>query len=1675
MKKRPLSILFLGFSFSVFAQMPIGSDTLFGNEWIDFSKTYYRINVAEDGIYRIPAATLNNAGFPLQSVPATQFRLYHNGKQTSVYTSTNGLLGSTDFIEFYGQKNRSELDSFLFDNPAAEMLNPWYSLFNDTAAYYLTWETTGTPLRIAAQTNDLNNLPPKEAFCWFQLESVFQQAHFKRNRSSETTLSWFDGEGFHRGLSASSPIAMNPVKLFSAGPPATGMVRYACNLGGHDQRIKLRLGNQDTLLFEDQFQDFQIVEHSFQVPQNWLGAQTRIWLESANLADRHALAAVTLRYPRLCDANQAPQFAFSLDASVAPKYLEIANFEHGNSSDEPILFDLDAGYRLVSTVANDTVKILLPPTTLPHRYLLVNAQTGINLVNSLRPVHFQDYSNEPVEYILLSHPALYSDPQNGNTNPVAEYAAYRQSQQGGSFSVANVNILDLYEQFAYGVSYHPLAIRNFAHWAKKHWPNPRFLFLVGKGLHYDLMRAPAAAQAYADSLFFLPVFGNPGTDQLFVTGNRAEKPIIPIGRLAATKASEVSDYLQKVKDYEAQFSAAQTIADAAWKKKILHLSGGQGFETNTIRNALAIMEDRVEQSRLGADVRTFYKTSNAPVESSTFENILHEVDEGAAMLTLFGHSAPQVVDFDIGTPSNYNNQGRYPMMFIMGCFSGVCATPVQGLGEQFVLAKDRGAIAFFAFSNYGLLESLRVYGDKFYEKIGSTEYGKSIGEQLANTAESLQNTADLGMVSLLHQLVLQGDPAIRTYASNGPDYVVDARSAVLSPNPIAIETGKFTLEVEVVNLGENTSTPLAIHVQQRYPNDTLRTLFLDTITAPGFRRSLHYEVDAPGREALGFNRLFVTVDPANAVAETPLPEAEFNNQLLDGNGQAGLEAYFFADDVQPVYPPPYGIVGQAKLLLRASTYQISGSTQRFLFEIDSTLRFNSPLKKAGQVLQSGGLVSWQPSGTFPENTVYYWRVARDSLVGGNVFWHYGSFLFLPGSGPGWNQSHPFQFTDNQFSNLGIDSLTQNWSFSANAAFGAVSVDWLSNGRFPGIQNSYYEGFTGYGGFVSKQIRRGVVVALLDPLTGHFQQNPIGSPTNPSPLFPLHFHHFDTNDSLKRVALMNFLQQGIPDGWYVALLALKNPAQDSLGFSPEKWAADSLSYGTNLFQLLEQRGARQVRNLQTLGSKPYGLIFRQNDPSFQAVDTVVLNPIQAVELRRNFLAKWSSGEMETVTIGPASAWGSLQWEHAVLDAVGESLQVSVVGLRENMPDTLLYVLENETETSLTALSANVFPYLKLQVSALDTVQRSMPAIAKLRVLYEPIPEGAMHPAAGLLFHNDTLQQGDRLRAAIVFENIGQSGMDSLLLRFRLENDQNLGLESLQRVKPLAIGDTLWARFEADTRLLSGRHRLTLEANPANDQPEQQHFNNVFIQDFSVVPDRANPILDVTFDGLHIFQGDLVSAQPFIVVTLRDENKFLKVSDTSTFSLTLTHPDNFVENITWNDPRVLFLPVDAGDNHNKARFEFRPVFTQDGTYQLRVNGRDASGNLSGMDYETSFRVVTRSSFGNVLNYPNPFSTSTCFVYTLTGGEIPSYFSIQIMTVSGKVVREITASEFGPMYIGTHQSSFCWDGTDQFGDRLANGVYLYRVSAKKADRSNFELMGNDSVDGFFKNGIGKMVLMR
>ena len=89
------------------------------------------------------------------------------------------------------------------------------------------------------------------------------------------------------------------------------------------------------------------------------------------------------------------------------------------------------------------------------------------------------------------------------------------------------------------------------------------------------------------------------------------------------------------------------------------------------------------------------------------------------------------------------------------------------------------------------------------------------------------------------------------------------------------------------------------------------------------------------------------------------------------------------------------------------------------------------------------------------------------------------------------------------------------------------------------------------------------------------------------------------------------------------------------------------------------------------------------------------------------------------------------------------------------------------------------------------------------------------------------------------------------------------------------------------------------------------------------------------------------------------------------------------------------------------------------------------------------------------------------------MPDRIKIQIMTVTGRVVREITQDEIGPLRIGNNITQYAWDGRDEYGDQLANGVYLYKVFI----RQNGEQIEhrNTNADRAFKHGFGKLYILR
>ena len=309
----------------------------------------------------------------------------------------------------------------------------------------------------------------------------------------------------------------------------------------------------------------------------------------------------------------------------------------------------------------------------------------------------------------------------------------------------------------------------------------------------------------------------------------------------------------------------------------------------------------------------------------------------------------------------------------------------------------------------------------------------------------------------------------------------------------------------------------------------------------------------------------------------------------------------------------------------------------------------------------------------------------------------------------------------------------------------------------------------------------------------------------------------------------------------------------------------------------------------------------------------------------------------------------------------------------------------------------------------------------------------------------------------------------------ENNEQTFESTIGEIQGWGVTDT---NFELPTKGLSGQYTLQIQLNLAQNPAEKYTFNNFGLAQFKVLPDTINPTLDVTFDGQQIMNQDIVSAEPLVRIVLEDDNKYLLQDDPSRFILSITKDGEEIEQVSLDDPRVNFIPAQS-DGDNVAIIEYSPVFTDDGSYTLSVEARDASGNTSGdLAYEVDFRVITEELISNVFNYPNPFSTSTQFVFTLTGSETPSNVLIRIMTLTGKVVREITAAELGGLNIGLNRTEYKWDGTDEYGEKLGNGTYLYQVISKKTDGSDYQKFNDETqnnTDHLFKEGFGKLVILR
>lgn len=1645
------------------AQMPTATnDTLFGHEWIRPNQTYLRLQVANDGIYRLSAATLQNAGVPLASVNGAQFQLWRMGNEVPIFVSTtNTPLSNTDFLEFYGERNRVGLDRFLYARGETDINNTEYNTISDTTTYFLTWSNSAAQ-RVTTQPNDLTNLPSIEPFCRVKMRQVYDNTFVKFELGSGVYLSNHQqGEGFSNGWVSTHNVSFAPTQIV-AGQTGSVTLRWS-NLQNWVSPVnRITVNNISTL--DTTPQNFTVRQRSVPLTAAQITPNITISLAGVQPSQQSTVAWAELDYARTFDFENRSSFEFFLNASTTEKYLEITNFNGTN----PIIWDITNNLRIVATLEAGKVKCKLPPSVADRKLIIFDGNNGFQNITNVKNVSFENFNDDGTTFIIIASNRFLS------SGVVNEYANYRRSAQGGNYRVRIVNIETLYDQFAYGANRHPLSVRNFANFVAKNWANTPYLLIIGKAREYRAMRKPAEVIDPRNIEFDVPSLGWPISDNLLVSKWQSPEPALPIGRLAATNVTDVRNYLTKLQLLESyQNTAAQTLEGRDWMKQIVHLNAGASAAP-TINYYMNIFEEKIRASRFSPAVTTFKKTSTDPIQTAQDQLIFDRLNRGSSVITFFGHSSSSTLEYNVDDAERLLNAGRNPIFFAWGCTAGNTAIAAKGISENMAFNLQRGTSAFVATSGASFLSGLARLGDSLYKFMGNELLGKGIGDLLKRTNRDFKNTQDFPTLASVHQLNINGDPAVRWFVANDVDYTLDNSKVNFFPTVLTTQLDSFTLNFEVVNIGKSIKDSLNVLVRQQLPSGNIVTLWNGKIVTPQYRSALSLRLPLQGNAAAGANKILIKVNADNRLTEI----STTNNDLLANDGSLGLPFYVYNANALPLYPQDFGIIATTPIELRASSSDAFAPNNTYFFEIDTTEYFNSPLKQRTTVAQTGGVIKWQPPMNWANNTVYYWRVSPDSVAGFGFSWVNRSFLYLntaPTEG-GWNQSHTFQFLKDSFNFLNYRENNRRWEFAddyrevgmQNAAYTNPPVAVPQSGISSGGGDLWYG-----------QGDAGVFVAVFDGRTGKEWVYPNLSGQYGADWPPFHRNrggfYFKTNNLAERTEVIRFLNDTVPSGSIVSFLTVQYI--DNTYF-PEQWATDSTTLGTSIFRLLEQQGAQQIRNLATVGARPYWFLYRKNEGA--VAEKLADSLRQILNLSRQVALKWASGSARSPLIGSASVWRSLVWQAtpSVTNPQNDTLSLMVFGLRNNGQRDTIFNNITTSPLDLSSVSAVIYPRLQLQFQARDPRDRTAPQLNFWRIIADPLPDLALNPRRFFAF-KDSTEQGDMSSYAVAIENTGAKAInDSVFVKFSLVNQQNRDSAFWVRVKsPQNTGDTTIARFSFNSKgFEAGRYSVAMQVNPNETLKEQTLLNNFGQKNMLIIKDQRNPLLDVTFDGIHILNGDLVSATPNIQMQLKDENRFLLLSDTSLFRILVKYPnENLERQLFFNDPSVRFIPATSSTN-NRARVEWLPKFTTDGNYKLSIRAKDASGNNAGTnDYQIGFEVITKSSVSNMLPYPNPFSTACRFAYTLTGSEPPRFFKIQIFTTSGKVVREITQDELGTLQIGKHLTNYVWDGTDEFGDRLANGVYLYRVVAKKADGTDFEQKTESAIDGFFNQGFGKLVIMR
>lgn len=463
--------------------------------------------------------------------------------------------------------------------------------------------------------------------------------------------------------------------------------------------------------------------------------------------------------------------------------------------------------------------------------------------------------------------------------------------------------------------------------------------------------------------------------------------------------------------------------------------------------------------------------------------------------------------------------------------------------------------------------------------------------------------------------------------------------------------------------------------------------------------------------------------------------------------------------------------------------------------------------------------------------------------------------------------------------------------------------------------------------------------------------------------------------------------------------------------------------------IKEFGSRYIDNVSFRSS--WVMLGRKGAPVGSVSEKFAKQYQGRVEIDSSILSDFRTGQLSTGFIGSSGKWNKLKLG---ISGDPDSFRITILGKKDSGMDTLFTSVSRQLVYDLSSIEAVKYPYIKINLHLSSQNIEDAVKVDSLVVDYLKPPELIISRRMTSV-SSDTLNQGEVINVKFPIYNVGETTAGNIKVTFDLLKTDGSKIQVYETFIDSIVADAKkYLSIDYDTRLITGPNTFIINIDPLHSQHEIYTDNNYLSVPFFVRADANRPVIQLSFDDVEIFDGDYISSDPDIKIKIFS-NSLIPITDTSSVEIYLN------EGRICYDKNYHSINYSFSNSNPKMLISYKPVL-EDGEYNLKVIAGNPNNSLIEKTVvQKMFKVSMNARLLNVCNYPNPFNGITFFTFKLT--QIPDQLKIRVYTLTGRLIKEIIKY---PSELHYDFNRIEWDGRDEDGSLIANGVYLYKVIVKK-----------------------------